>query len=422
MKDQASEARRNGRSRCCNKYDYVIVGGGLHGSLAALSILHNSPHARIALIEKEAALGGSHTWSFFPHHIHPESAPWFADLIYKSWPGHQVLFPGFHRKLSCGYASITSESLHRVVMEMVEGSVNGEIFLGDPAVRLTSDRVVLKSGAVLRGRLVLDGRGQPENEVFKGAGVQKFYGVEAEVELVDKTRLGFDPTQPCLMDATVKGWDGYRFFYILPFAAERWLVEETFFSDEADFDNGESRKRIERYLHKRGVRLKDVLREESGALAMPWRNPAPCNDARLTGDYAEAGASYPSPYPSPFKLGLRGGWYHPATGYSLVQGVEVAVLLGKYAPHAPPGEEICALRKGLARRSRFMRFLNWMLFRAVHPGKRLNLMERFYGFSEGLIDRYYACRPGRFDPWMLLFWKPPHPRYFKILPEKGSHG
>lgn len=412
MKDQEIENRRNENSGCCNEYDYLIVGGGLHGSLAALAILHNSPHARIALIEKERELGGSHTWSFFPHHIDPEAEPWFTDLIFKAWSAHQVLFPGFHRELFSGYASITSKSLHRVVTERVEGSMNGEVIFGDPAVRLASDRVVLKSGSVLRGRFVLDGRGQPEDEGFQGAGVQKFYGVEAKVELVDKTRLGFDPSQPCLMDATVKSWDGYRFFYILPFAADRWLVEETFFSDDADFDNGESRKRIERYLFKRGVRLIEVLREESGALVMPWRNPAPCGDACLMGH--QAGASYRSP----FKLGLRGGWYHPATGYSSVQGVEVAILLGKYAPHAPPGEEIRALRRDLARRSRFMRFLNWMFFRAVHPGKRLHLMERFYGFSEELIDRYYACRPGLFDPWMLLFWRPPNPRFFKILPEK----
>ena len=38
------------------------------------------------------------------------------------------------------------------------------------------------------------------------------------------------------MDATVPQVDGYRFFYVLPLAPDRLLVEDTYFSDSTHLD------------------------------------------------------------------------------------------------------------------------------------------------------------------------------------------
>ena len=397
------------------EYDYIIAGGGLHGCLAALAILHNAGDAKIALIEKDLKLGGSHTWSFFLHHIQPDATDWVKPLISGEWNGYQVLFPGFHRKLKARYVSVTSENLHRVVSDRFARSSNSKLFYGDPVVSLTSDRVELESGVVLNGRLVLDARGP--DEVFRRTGVQKFYGVEVLVERKSKNKgkdiKGLDHSIPCLMDATVPQWDGYRFFYVLPFSFDRLLVEETFFSDNADIDAEASLKRIESYMHNKGWRIKEILRDERGALTMPWGNPMSGHEERFFG------RRWNNRSRSPIELGLRGGWFHPGTGYSFVQGTQTASLLGRYAPDPVPAKDVHALRSGLERDSRFIRFLNWMLFRAAHPEKRSALMERFYTFPEDLIDRFYGCGLDFLDPWKLLFKDPPRPSFFKIVPKTG---
>ena len=405
-------------------HDIIIVGGGLHGCLTALAILHLHPETRLIIIEAEPVLGGSHTWSFFPHHVPKDALPWVDPLIEKTWRSHRVAFPAFKRILSNAYSSITSDRLNQVTQRAFNRSPFSRLLCGATAVVLKRHSVTLASGETLHADLVLDARGQRDETSFPDAGVQKFFGIEATVQPLNKqlpdrqdrphsaadTRGIFAKNStteetkiPCLMDARVAQHDGYRFFYTLPLKPNRWLVEETFFSDGPVLDLQASRDRIDEYLRKQGFRIVEVHREEQGKLSMPWRKP-------------------PLPSLGPIELGLRGGWFHPATGYSTIQGIQVARLFASHAPSPPPPSEILSLRRKMDGRSRFFLFLNWMLFRASHPSERWRLMQRFYRFSEPLMDRYYARRLAAQDPYLLLFWRPPDLDIFRIVPARWRDG
>ena len=56
-----------------------------------------------------------------------------------------------------------------------------------------------------------------------------------------------------------------------------------------------------------------------------------------------------------------------------------------------------------------MRLLNRMLFRAAEPEKRYQVLERFYGLNEGLVERFYRNRLTKKDKLRILIGKPPVP-------------
>ena len=89
-------------------YDLVLVGGGLANGLIAWRLRTQRPELRIVLVEREAHLGGSHTWSFHDSDVTPAQLAWLSPLLSHRWPGYDVLFPGHARSLDGGYASIAS--------------------------------------------------------------------------------------------------------------------------------------------------------------------------------------------------------------------------------------------------------------------------------------------------------------------------
>jgi lycopene beta-cyclase len=111
------------------------------------------------------------------------------------------------------------------------------------------------------------------------------------------------------------------------------------------------------------------------------------------------------------KLGMRGGFFHPTTGYSLPDAVRVAALLARQP--ALSGTALHALLEAEARRlwrrRGFYRMLNRMLFHAAKPSERYKVLQRFYRLSPGLIGRFYSGRSTRADKLRTLIGKPPIP-------------
>ena len=65
-----------------------------------------------------------------------------------------------------------------------------------------------------------------------------------------------------------------------------------------------------------------------------------------------------------------------------------------------------------------------MLFRAAEPQLRYRIFERFYGLSEGLIQRFYAGQLRWSDKLRILIGRPPVPlrRALRSLPEERRRG
>ncbi len=109
----------------------------------------------------------------------------------------------------------------------------------------------------------------------------------------------------------------------------------------------------------------------------------------------------------PLRAGYAGGWFHPATGYSLAVALRLALFLARTPPHRVFGSDLDVLYEHHASQFRYAAFLNGMLFRFFAPDQMRNVFERFYGLPESLIGRFYAMKLSRSDRVRLLLGRPP---------------
>jgi lycopene beta-cyclase len=363
-------------------FEGILVGGGLQSALIALAVLQRHPHARLALVEREHALGGVHTWSFHAGDLGEAMARVVEPLVVRRWPGYEVAFPGLARRLEQPYASISSGRLAEVVEAALARAPNARLVRGVAATHLHAHGVQLATGEWLAGTQVIDARGP---EAGAAQAFQKFVGLELELmEAPARER-------PVVMDATVAQHDGFRFVYTLPLAAERWLIEDTYYSDSPALDEPLLTRRVLDYARAQGLRVSRVLRTERGVLPLPLELPPPA----LPGD---AGA---------LVAGYRGGWFHPTTGYSLPCAARLAELVADSWPAAPAPERLAALQGEQREQARFATLLNRLLFRACAPEQRWRVLERFYRLPEPSIARFYALQTTRADRARILLGAPP---------------
>jgi lycopene beta-cyclase len=243
--------------------------------------------------------------------------------------------------------------------------------------------VTLSDGRRLEGDIVVDARGPGHATLAKVAGYQKFVGLEL--------MLGRDVvrSKPLLMDARVPQTDGFRFFYVLPLAARRVLVEDTYFSDSDVLATASLRDGILEYARLSGMEVRDVVRTETGVLPMPSRGQ-------------------PEPKPElPLVAGYAGGWFHPATAYSFPVAVRLALHIATTTGSSLFGAEWAALVAEHRKQFRFGALLNRMLFGAFRPESRFAALERFYRLPDETIERFYALSTTRRDRLRIICGRPP---------------
>ncbi len=366
-------------------YDLILAGGGLANGLIAWRLKQVRPELRILCIEEQAHLGGNHTWSFHDSDLNAQQHDWIKPLVVKSWSAYDVHFPHRSRRLNSGYASITSERFSQVV----EAVLGGDLRTGQRIVEVGPRSVLLDNGEVLHAQAVIDGRGVQVSEHLV-LGQQAFLGQLLRLHAPH----GLDA--PIIMDARVAQGDGYRFVYVLPFSADTVLIEDTHYVDHHCYPAEQLRQHIQDYVQHQGWAIAECLREEQGVLPIT-----------LAGDIAGFCAeSKGQP-----RSGLRAGFFHCTTGYSLPHAVRLAewIVQQNDLNADTLAREISALARRAWRRQRFYRLLNRMLFLAGKPQDRWRVMQRFYGLSEGLIRRFYSGQSSLRDKLRVLIGKPPVP-------------
>jgi len=365
------------------QFDYLLIGGGLQNALIALAVLDRRPDTRLAIIERESRLGGNHLWCFHERDVPASARAFVKPLVVYRWPAYEVRFPNLTRRLAIEYAGITSDQLHKVVSERVATTPGCIVFFGAAVDSVTTNAVTLADGRSIAGGLVIDSRGPEKLVASHRVAYQKFLGLDLALA---EPRPDFVPR---LMDATVPQSDGYRFIYTLPLQADRFMVEDTYYSDNPALDRERLRHEILAYAQRIGLNVASVEREEVGVLPLTTRAEAvPVRDGVVVGGYA-------------------GGWFHATTGYSFPLALRLAMHVALHDRGDMLGEawhRLLARRQGQAR---FFNLLNRMLFGAIAPEKRWAVFERFYRLPEATIGRFYAMDVTTLDRLRLLVGRPP---------------
>jgi len=373
----------------------IIVGGGLAGGLCALALVRARPEVAVTLVEAGAAIGGNHLWSFFDSDVDDRGRALVGTMIGHRWPGYEVRFPLHQRRLDAGYNSIESEALDQAV----RAALAPEAIVRANATALTPTSVTLDDGRILTADAVLDARGLTAAPDGLHCGWQKFVGQLLEIP------QGHGLAEPIVMDATVDQADGYRFVYCLPFSPTALFVEDTYYTDEPDLDRERLRDRIADYGAERGWQVAGRSREEHGVLPVV-----------IGGDFD---CFWPAA-DCVARAGVRGGFFHSLTSYSLPEAVRFALWLASEAPlDARLGPATRARAVAHWRRSKFDRLLTRMLMRAADPPRRYRVLQRFYRLPAPLIERFYAGRSTLGDRMRILTGRPPVNffRALAVLPE-----
>ena len=203
--------------------------------------------------------------------------------------------------------------------------------------------------------------------------------------------------RPVIMDAEVDQSSGYRFLYTLPFSETELMVEDTYYSTSPELDVPRIGALVDDYVRAQGWPAGEVMAEETGILPV------------LLG--GEVSKLWPASEGPVARLGLRGGFFHPTTGYSLPDAVRNAMLLTEQrdlsaaAVHALFKSRAAALWEERS----FFQLLNRMLFRAAEPAERYRVLEHFYRLPLPIVARFYSARLTALDKLRSVSGRPPVP-------------
>lgn len=312
-------------------YDIILAGGGLAGLSLACHLVHSPLQDRsILIVDQDAKEHDHRTFGFWTR-----DACLFDAAVCRSWSRLQVAANGYEQLLDLGehrYKTIRGGDFYRVArqelaafpsVEFLQGYVEG---IEDG---VDSARVVVegRNRAVVAGSWVFDStlpRTRTELDCQRHTRLRlTFRGWEVETG-----QPAFDPHVATFMDFRTPQLGDVRFFYVLPFAADRALVEYTLFT-AARVPCVEAEKAIAAYLRSvRGIQSFSIAGQEGGCL--------PITDA---------------PYPRQLgqrvmAVGIRGGRIKPSTGYAFqrIQQDSAAIVESLWqhghpfaVPAEPPG-------------------------------------------------------------------------------------
>ena len=281
--------------------EITILGAGCSGSSLAYLLVRGGFAGEIHVFDGRTDFSREQRWCSWG----PIPSP-LAGLVDASWPRWKVL--SGRREVRCSlpqrpYLHVHAPRFYRHVHDELTRTPNVHLHFGttvhsivESGKRLLSET----SKGTLAADMVFDSRPSQGGRASTRAGThvrlrQSFAGL-----VVRSDEAAFDPRTATLMDFGIEESPGISFVYVLPFGADRALIESTAFSREA-VPAEEHRRRVERYLERQGVLGYCVESEESGNLLMSTESyPTHKSDRHLM-------------------IGVAGGATRPSSGYAFVQ-------------------------------------------------------------------------------------------------------
>ena len=231
------------------EFDYVILGGGCAGlSLAyELEINGKIKNKKLAIVEIRDEYKRDRTWSFWKVFDHN-----FDDCVIKSWNNFSINSKsGSHEVLNkeYPYQTIDSGLFYKKILNQLKQNKNIEFFKNID--QLNSDNSIIFNSILAKVNY--------ENKLW-----QHFKGVEIET-----TENIFDDEIFNLMDFDCDQRDVVHFFYTLPFAKNKALIETTWLSKMDDNSLKDYDMQLEKYI-KETLKIKNykINFQEQGAIPL----------------------------------------------------------------------------------------------------------------------------------------------------------
>ena len=231
------------------EFDYIIIGGGCAGlSLAyELNINKKLDKKTLAIIEIREKYKRDKTWSFWKVVDHN-----FEDCVIKSWNNFTInSLHGSHEIVNkrYPYQTIDSGLFYKKVIDSLKKNQNIQ-FLKDINQLNTKNSFIFNSIST--------------NQIHDSNLWQHFKGIEIETQ-----KNIFDDEIFNLMDFNCDQRNNVHFFYTLPFAKNKALVETTWLSKMNDKTLYDYDTQLENYIRET-LKIKNykIKYEEEGAIPL----------------------------------------------------------------------------------------------------------------------------------------------------------
>lgn len=357
----------------------LIAGGGVAGCLAALALARLRPDVKLLIVEEEERFGGDRRRMIFRAELDgPDEQALIGALGGDFWPGFYVAFPGFSRNLKAELLSFGPDALHDAMIATLKPD---QYRLGTKVVAVRDDALVLDGGEEIRAEGAIDARGAANLSML-----ELLY--ESRLERDCRLSAPHRVDRPVLIDAYGGAAEGVGHVRCVPIDADRIAIADIRVSEQAQPDESAA-ARIDTYLKLRGWTAAATEAERSVSRPLP-----------IGGDFASfwriGGARVA-------RMGLRGGFVHPATGRATADAVRNALALAQQNDFS--GAALHDLFEGRARaawkKRAFLREVNAAIAGAPLDQRRA-MFERLHALDPGLIERFHADRLGMLDRRKLM--------------------
>ena len=344
----------------------VIAGGGLAGSLAALAMARFRPEVPILIVEEQERFGGDRFRTAFGKPLGEDGRALMLPVLDHLWPGYFVAFPGESRKIKAAFGGFQADALHR---EMLAALKPDQYRLGTKVVAVREDALVLDGGETIKADGAIDARGASNLSMLDLL-------FEARVERLVRLKAPHGLDRPVLIDATDDQSAGFSFIRCFPLSENRLLLAKCLVSERSQPSEAAD-ARLDHYLRSRGWKKAAVESQSSAVRPLP-----------ISGDFDAfwriGGARVA-------KLGLRGGFLHPATGASVVDAVRNALLLTAQTDFSGASLHDVFEQEGrrLWKKRQPMRDFNAAI-RATAPPERRSLVQRLYASDPNLLAHFHS--------------------------------
>lgn len=347
-----------------NEFDYIIAGGGCAGLSLAARMANNERLSlkKILIIDREPKYQNDRTWCFW------EDQPgFFESIVCQSWETLDFHSASLSRRLKISpfrYKMIRSIDFYKHCKALLaDRKTNVTLLSGSvDEVANIADGVVAKvDGVDYKARFafnsIFDTRDiDPAEYIFLR---QHFRGW-----LIQTEKPTFDPTVATLMDFRISQSDGTAFFYVLPLANDKALIEYTLFTHDLLKDEQYNERLTEYIRASITTNTYKIIEEEQGVIPMT-NFPFALSDGNI------------------FNIGTAGGQTKGSTGYTFqfIQKHSSTIVDALAREDRPPSRQ--TLRE--------LRF-------SIYDGVMLRVLDSRNHIGAGLFAKMF----GKGDPASIL--------------------